>query len=110
MLTTIIVALDKYLRVRNPVATLQVEEVAEEDILAPMSLTYVSDVLTEERRQAATEGVSSVYAPPIRMSRASRSNFYSKSSTLSTTCGATPTGTLDQKIADLNAITALTVR
>lgn len=109
MLTTIIVALDSLLPGRNPVATLQVGDVAETDILAPMSITYVSDVLTEERRQAAIASVSPVYAPPDPNVARQQIQLLQQIIDFIDNVRRDPYGTLDQKIADLSAITALTV-
>lgn len=43
---------------------LQVGDVAPQDILAPYALTYTSDVLTEQARQAAADAVPLVYDAP----------------------------------------------
>ncbi len=43
---------------------LELGDVAQQDILAPYDLSYVSDILTEQARLAAAEGVSQVYDPP----------------------------------------------
>src|SRR5690606_12722292 len=101
--------LDSLLPGRNPVATLQVGDVAETDILAPMSITYVSDVLTEERRQAAIASVSPVYAPPDPNVARQQIQLLQQIIDFIDNVRRDPYGTLDQKIADLSAITALTV-
>ena len=50
---------------------LQVGDSAVEDILAPQSVTYISEVLTERARQEAIDGVRDVYDPPdMRVARA----------------------------------------
>jgi hypothetical protein len=43
---------------------LELGDVAQQDILAPYDLSYVSDILTDQARLAAAEGVSQVYDPP----------------------------------------------
>jgi putative nucleotidyltransferase with HDIG domain len=44
---------------------------APEDVLAPQSVTYISEVLTEKARQEAIAGVRDVYDPPdMRVARA----------------------------------------
>lgn len=49
---------------------LQAGDVAPRDILAPYALTYESQVLTEQRRQAAAAGVRPVYtAPDVQVGR-----------------------------------------
>jgi hypothetical protein len=108
-LTAVIVALDTVLPGRNAVATLQVGEVAQEDILAPASLTYASDVLTERRRQAATESVSPVYAPPDPNVARQQIQLLQQIVDFIDNARRDPYGTIDQKIDDLSAISALTV-
>ena len=49
---------------------LAVDDVADQDILAPRSLTYNSEVLTEQARQDATEAVEPVYDPNPDVTRA----------------------------------------
>lgn len=50
---------------------LQAGDVAPEDILAPQSITYLSEVLTERARQEAIENERDVYNPPdMRVARA----------------------------------------
>ncbi len=47
-----------------PPASLQLGEVASQDVLAPLAITYTSNVLTEIRREAAERAVAPVYSPP----------------------------------------------
>lgn len=44
--------------------TLQVGDVAPRDIIAPRQITYISEILTEQRRTAAANAVGEVYDPP----------------------------------------------
>lgn len=44
--------------------TLQVGDVAPRDITAPRQITYISEILTEQRRAAAANAVGEVYDPP----------------------------------------------
>jgi putative nucleotidyltransferase with HDIG domain len=49
---------------------LNVNEVAPQDITAPYALSYTSDVLTEQARQAAADAVPNMYDPPdVRVAR-----------------------------------------
>ena len=51
--------------------TLEAGDQAPEDILAPRSITYISEVLTERARQEAVANVRDVYDPPdMRVARA----------------------------------------
>jgi len=53
-----------------PQLTFQAGDVATEDILAPQSATYISEVLTERARQEAVTSVRDVYDPPnMRVAR-----------------------------------------
>ena len=47
LLATMIVAFDSIFQTQNNVASLEVGSIAGEDIRAPFSITYTSDVLTE---------------------------------------------------------------
>lgn len=55
------------LAIRLPIAgqvALQVGEVSSRDIVAPRQITYISEILTEQRRAAAVNAVAEVYDPP----------------------------------------------
>jgi hypothetical protein len=45
-------------------ASLQVGQVAPQDILAPRDISYESQVLTDQAREAAARAVPSIYSPP----------------------------------------------
>ncbi|HVU10457.1 MAG TPA: HDIG domain-containing protein [Phototrophicaceae bacterium] len=64
VLATLIVAFDSIFQTANNVSALQIGSVASEDIHAPISITYTSEVLTQRARDAAVAGVSPVYDPP----------------------------------------------
>ncbi len=49
---------------RGSTYTLEVGSVASQDILAPYALTYNSEVLLEEAREAAAAEISDIYDPP----------------------------------------------
>ncbi len=63
LIATLLVAFDD-LFTRNNISALQVGAVVSEAITAPEAVSYASDVLTEQRRQEARDGVSSVFDPP----------------------------------------------
>ena len=63
LISTLIVSFDTVFS-QNSVSSLQVGDVASENILAPERIEYVSDLLTEQRRQDAGAGVRSIYDPP----------------------------------------------
>ncbi len=83
--------------------SLNLGEVASQDILAPRSVTFVSAVLTEQARQAAADTVVPVYAPPdpgIARQQAERLRAsLAYISAVRSDSYATP----EQKLADLRA-------
>jgi putative nucleotidyltransferase with HDIG domain len=109
LVTTAVVALDSILPGRNAIATLAVGAIAPEDIRAPVSMTYVSSVLTEQRRQAATESVTAIYAPPDPNVARQQIQLLQQIVDYVDNVRHDPYGTLDQKLRDLSAITALTL-
>lgn len=109
LLMTLIVALDTILPGRNAVATLAAGQIAPEDIRAPTSLTYISDVLTEQRQQAAAAGVNPIYAPPDPNVARQQIQLLQQVLDFISNIRLDPYGTVDQKIGDLGAITALTL-
>lgn len=109
LLTTAIVALDHILPGRNTIATLNIGEIAPEDIRAPISITYVSDVLTDQRREAATAGVSAIYAPPDPNVARQQIQLLQQIIEYIDNVRRDPYGTLDQKLRDLSTITSLTL-
>lgn len=53
------------------VVGLEANEVASQDILAPYAISYTSEVLTEQARQAAAAAVPEIFDPPdVRVARA----------------------------------------
>lgn len=87
----------------EPVA-LSVGQVAPYDILAPISITYESEVLTRLARQAAADAVREVYDPPNPSVLRQQVQHARKVLTYIENVRADPYGTLPQRIADLRAI------
>jgi putative nucleotidyltransferase with HDIG domain len=84
--------------------TLNVGQVAPYDILAPISITYESEVLTRLARQAAADAVRDVYDPPNPSVLRQQVQHARKVLTYIENVRADPYGTLPQRIADLRAI------
>ncbi|MFN8380047.1 MAG: hypothetical protein U0452_15390, partial [Anaerolineae bacterium] len=86
---------------------LQVGAVVGEDILAPTSLSYISDLLTEQQRAVASASVGPVYDPPdpnvSRQQVALLGQILAYIEDVRADVYATP----GQKVADLGQITAL---
>lgn len=109
LLSTLIVAFDSIFTSQNNVASLQVGSIAGEDIRAPFSITYSSDVLTERARQAAVEGVSPIYDPPDPNVARQQITLLQQILDFIDNVRRDPFGTPQQKISDIQYITALRV-
>lgn len=82
-------------------------EASPQDILAPYSLTFESEVLTEEARQEAANGILPIYLPTDpsigrRQAESLRTILY-----FITTVRQDDFATLEQQIADIQAIEAI---
>ncbi|MFP3854578.1 MAG: HD family phosphohydrolase [Anaerolineales bacterium] len=84
-------------------------DVAQQDILAPYALSFTSDVLTEEARQAAAEATANVYDAPD--SQVVREQVDRLRSTLDfiEAVRADQFATQEQKIEDLQSISGLSL-
>ncbi|MCE7946332.1 MAG: HDIG domain-containing protein [Chloroflexi bacterium CFX4] len=89
--------------------TLGVGQVAPYDILAPISLTYESDVLTRLARQAAADAVRDVYDPPNPSVLRQQVQHARDVLTYMENVRNDPYGTLAQRVADLRAIEGFTL-
>jgi putative nucleotidyltransferase with HDIG domain len=98
------VALVMPLGLRPAELPLQVGDVAPRDIQAPRDLEYVSQVRTDEARDAAEKAVQPVYTPPDPV--IARQQIDRLDATLQTISGARldPTATPDQKQAELASL------
>ncbi len=82
----------------------RVGDVANQDIVAPRSITYVSEVRTEQQREIAARSVAPIYTPPDPS--IARRQLERLRATLAyiTNVRADAYATLDQKLADLAAL------
>ena len=79
-------------------------QVAERDYRAPRSLTYTSEVLTEQRRTAAEAAVTAIYtSPDTRVARRQMEQLRAALAYINSV-RADSYATLDQKLADLQAL------
>jgi putative nucleotidyltransferase with HDIG domain len=92
------------LATRGSTIGLQVNDVAPQDILAPYALSYVSDGLTSQARDAAAAAVLDVYDTPD--SRVARQQSERLRATLEyiDTVRADPYASAEQKLSDLAAM------
>lgn len=107
LLSTLIVAFDSIFQSDTDASALQVGSVVEQDIRAPYSITYVSDVLTERQRDAAINSVSPIYDPPDTDVARHQITLLQQILDFIDNVRRDPYGTQQQKIADINNITAL---
>lgn len=84
-------------------------DVAPQDILAPRSLSYTSDVLTEEARQAAADSAATVFDPPD--SQVAREQLDKLRATLDfiESVRADENASSEEKTADLAAISEIEI-
>ncbi|MBI3359981.1 MAG: HDIG domain-containing protein [Chloroflexi bacterium] len=93
----------------SPPVALIVGQAVPQDILAPISITYVSQVLTEQARESAVAAVSEIYDPPdTRVARAQVSRIQQVLNYL-TSVRADSFATTEQHVADVAAVTDLTM-
>lgn len=64
LVAMMIVASDAFFSGGRSVSALQIGDIAQQNIHAPVSLMYVSDVLTERTREEAASKITQVYDPP----------------------------------------------
>ncbi len=89
--------------------SVKVGQYSADDILAPRSLTYTSDVLTEQARQQESEDVSVVYTPiNLDIGRAQKSQARVVFSFIETVRADTQ-ATKEKKLTYLQAISGLTI-
>jgi cyclic-di-AMP phosphodiesterase PgpH len=106
---TVIVAFDNVLPGADDVASLQVGDIAPQDIHSPITREYVSQVLTEQRQQAAADSVRPVYDPPDPNVARQQAQLARQILDYIENVRRDPYATEAQKIADINYITALTL-
>jgi len=93
--------------IRPSSLSLKVGDVAPQDILAPKSLTYVSEVLTEQAREEARRSVSPVYLPPDPAIARRQIEKLQLALNYISTVRFDTYASLDQKISDLLAIESI---
>ncbi|MEO0565012.1 MAG: hypothetical protein AAF125_23095, partial [Chloroflexota bacterium] len=91
------------------VATLEARDVAPRDIYAPVSLAWESTVLTEQGRQQAIANVEDVYDLPDADVARQQTQLARQILDFINNIRRDPYGTSEQKISDLQQITALDI-
>ncbi|GIL11567.1 MAG: HD family phosphohydrolase [Chloroflexota bacterium] len=106
--TTILVAFDSVFLGVNNIAVLRVDDIAPQDIRAPVDLpSYVSLVLTEQQRQRVRDGVAEVYFLPDPGVSRQQTELARQVLHYITNIRRDPFGTPEQKLNDLRQITHL---
>jgi putative nucleotidyltransferase with HDIG domain len=90
--------------IRPPYLSLKVGDVATQDILAPKTLTFVSEVLTRQAQDEARNAVAPVYLPPDPSIARRQIEKLQLALNYITTVRYDPYATPDQKIEDLRAL------
>ncbi len=107
--STVIIAFESFVPSQDSITTLQVGSIAPQDIRAPFSITYPSEVLTERQRQAAVESVSPVYDPPDPSVARQQLQLLQQILDFIDNVRHDPFGTPAQKIQDIQQVIALTL-
>ena len=108
LFSTVIVAFDSVFVGVGATSTLEVGSVAPRDILAPPNATsFISQVLTDERREAARQEVDPIYFPPDPEVARQQQQLAGQISDYVDDIRNDPYASIDQRIADIRAVTAL---
>ena len=109
IISTGIVAFDTLFPGQNSVASLEVGDIAPFDIIAPRTIEYVSDVLTQRSEATTAEAVSPIYSEPnVSIGRQQRTVAQQILAFIQN-IRRDPYATIEQKANDLVAIRDLTL-
>ncbi len=106
---TVVIAFDSIFVVAQNTNGLQGGDIAQQNILAPNTVTYTSEVLTERARQDEVAGVPQVYDPPDPSVARQQTQLARQILDFVRNVRRDPFGTVDQKINDIRQITALSL-
>ncbi len=107
LFSTVIIAYDMIFPAQQSTSSLRVGSFIEQDIRAPFNITYPSEVLTEQNRQTAAERLAPIYAPPDPATTRQQVTLLQQILDFIDNIRRDPFGTPEQKMLDLQAITAL---
>lgn len=107
LISTMIVAFDSFFPGQTALASLQVGDIVREDIFAPRSITYISRVLTEQRREAARASVTPFYDLPDPVVARQQTGLARQILDFIENVRRDPYAEPKQKMSDLEEITAL---
>jgi cyclic-di-AMP phosphodiesterase PgpH len=109
LVATVIVGFDDIFPGQGGITTLQVADIAPDNIYAPESRTYISQVLTEQRRESAMAAVRPVYDPPDPSVARQQIDLARQILDYIENIRRDPFGSAEQKMRDLSQIAALTL-
>ncbi len=109
LISTVIVAFPSVFPGQTDASGLQIGDIAPRDIHSPVTREYVSDVLTEQRKQVAGDGVRPIYDPPDPNVVRQQTQFARQILDYIQNVRRDPYGTEQQKLNDINQVTALTL-
>ncbi|MEW6651520.1 MAG: HDIG domain-containing metalloprotein, partial [Chloroflexota bacterium] len=95
------------LSIRQPIAPLQIGDVAAQDIQAPFDLSFASEILTEQARQDARNKIAPLYLPTDPSIARGQIEKLRLSLNYITTVRFDTFATTEQKILDLSALEGL---
>ncbi len=109
LIATVTLAFNSLFEGETNIASLRVGDVSPVNIYAPDTISFTSDVLTQQRRDEALAAVPPVYTPPdVNVSRA-QTTLAARILDYTANIRADPYGNTDEHTDDLRAITALTL-
>jgi putative nucleotidyltransferase with HDIG domain len=84
--------------------SLQMGDVSTQDVLAPRSVTYVSESLTQQARAEAANAVAPVYDPPNPLIARQQAEILQATLAFITNIRSDPFSTLEEKLSDLSQL------
>jgi putative nucleotidyltransferase with HDIG domain len=87
--------------------SLKLGEVAQQDVLAPRSKPYISEILTQQARDQAAAAVSPVYDPPDPLIARQQAEDLQAALDFISVVRSDPYSTREEKLADLNHLEQL---
>ncbi len=107
ILATFIVVFDEFMPGQHRLETVQIGDIAADDIYAPRSIIYASDVLTQQRQEEARSAITPSYDLPSPVVARQQASLAQQILSFIENIRHDPYADPDQKASDLNQITAL---
>ena len=107
LLATVLVAFESVFPGQDNVELLQVGRVAQQDIYAPETITYTSDVLTAQRQEQAANAIAPIFDLPDTAVARQQTDLARQIITYISNVRLDPYATEEQQIADIQRIITL---